>query len=291
MKIYILILALLPVVCFLVWIYYKDKYEKEPVAKLVQYFFMGILVSILAIFMELYLSKFNNLSGIESNIYTAFFVAAFTEEGVKSIILIPMLLGEKDFNEKLDGIIYSIVLSLGFATVENIIYLMKERVDLSLGLAITRGLISIPSHIMFAITMGYYISKYKFAKDNNKKIKYLFYAVIIPILLHGVFDFILMIGYRWAIIVFIVYVIFLWKINLDKLDKYSLYSKIRFYKRIKQRKPIKFPSCLRKSSLTFSKFCKSRNKFPGSDFSKNISHCIRKTFPVPKGIGNNFNIF
>ena len=42
MKIYILILALLPVVCFLVWIYYKDKYEKEPVAKLVQYFFMGI---------------------------------------------------------------------------------------------------------------------------------------------------------------------------------------------------------------------------------------------------------
>ena len=77
-----------------------------------------------------------------------------------------------------------------------------------------------------------YISKYKFAKDNNKKIKYLFYAVIIPILLHGVFDFILMIGYRWAIIVFIVYVIFLWKINLDKLDKYSLYSKIRFYKRI-----------------------------------------------------------
>ena len=232
MKIYILILALLPVVCFLVWIYYKDKYEKEPVAKLVQYFFMGILVSILAIFMELYLSKFNNLSGIESNIYTSFFVAAFTEEGVKSIILIPMLLGEKDFNEKLDGIIYSIILSLGFATVENIIYLMKERVDLSLGLAITRGLISIPSHIMFAITMGYYISKYKFTKDNNKKIKYLFYAVIIPILLHGVFDFILMIGYRWAIIVFIVYVIFLWKINLDKLDKYSLYSKIRFYKRI-----------------------------------------------------------
>ena len=59
MKIYILILALLPVVCFLVWIYYKDKYEKEPVAKLAQYFFMGILVSILAIFMEIYLSKFN----------------------------------------------------------------------------------------------------------------------------------------------------------------------------------------------------------------------------------------
>ena len=101
---------------YMVWIYYKDKYEKEPVVKLVQYFFMGILVSILAIFEELYLSKFNNLSGIESNIYISFLVAGFTEEGLKSIVLIPMLLREKNFNEKLDGIIYSVFLSLGFAT-------------------------------------------------------------------------------------------------------------------------------------------------------------------------------
>lgn len=229
MKIYLLILALIPVGCFIGWIYYKDKYEREPPIKLVEYFVLGILVSILAIFIELYLSKLNNFNGILSNIYTAFFVAALTEEGLKSIILIPMLLREKNFNEKLDGIIYSIFLSLGFATIENIIYLMRERIDLLFSLSITRGLISIPSHIMFAITMGYYISKYKFDKYNKKK--YLYFAVIIPILLHGVFDFILMIGYRWAIIVFVVYLIFLWKINLDKLDKYTLYSKIRFYKR------------------------------------------------------------
>ena len=229
MKIYLLILALIPVGCFIGWIYYKDKYEREPPIKLVEYFVLGILVSILAIFIELYLSKLNNFNGILSNIYTAFFVAALTEEGLKSIILIPMLLREKNFNEKLDGIIYSIFLSLGFATIENIIYLMRERIDLLFSLSITRGLISIPSHIMFATTMGYYISKYKFDKYNKKK--YLYFAVIIPILLHGVFDFILMIGYRWAIIVFVVYLIFLWKINLDKLDKYTLYSKIRFYKR------------------------------------------------------------
>ena len=234
MKIYLLILALIPVGCFIGWIYYKDKYEREPPIKLVEYFVFGILVSILAIFIELYLSKLNNFNGILSNIYTAFFVAALTEEGLKSIILIPMLLREKNFNEKLDGIIYSIFLSLGFATIENIIYLMRERIDLLFSLSITRGLISIPSHIMFAITMGYYISKYKFDKYNKKK--YLYFAVIIPILLHGVFDFILMIGYRWAIIVFVVYLIFLWKINLDKLDKYTLYSKLRFYKRKNKRR-------------------------------------------------------
>ena len=231
MKIYILILAILPISFFAGWIYLKDRYEKEPPLKLIKYFLLGILVSIFAIILELYFSKLNIFSGILGYIYTAFFVAAFTEEVVKSIILIPILLRDNDFNEKLDGIIYSIFLSLGFATVENIIYLMRERLDLSLELGITRGLISIPSHVMFAITMGYYISKYKFAKEDSEKNKYLIYAIIIPILLHGVFDFILMIGYRWAIIVFIVYIIFLWKINLDKLDKYTLYSKIRFYKR------------------------------------------------------------
>ena len=232
MKIYILALAVLPVIFFVGWIYFKDRYEKEPPLKLIEYFLLGILVSILAIFLELYFSKLNIFSGIAGALYTAFFVAAFTEEGLKSIILIPVLLREKNFNEKLDGIIYSIFLSLGFATIENIIYLMRERLDLSFELGITRGLISIPSHIMFAITMGYYISKYKFSKeDDNRRNKYLIYAVIIPILLHGVFDFILMIGYRWAIIVFIVYIIFLWKTNLDKLDRYALYSKIRFYKR------------------------------------------------------------
>lgn len=237
MKIYILILAMLPISFFIVWIYLKDKYEKEPLLKLIKYFLLGILVSILAIFLEFYFSKLNMFSGVTDLLYKAFFIAAFIEEGLKSIILIPILLKDKDFNEKLDGIIYSIFLSLGFAMVENIIYLLRERLDLSLELGITRGLISIPSHIMFAITMGYYISKYKFSKDDKKSVKYLIYAVIIPVLLHGVFDFILMIGYRWSIIVFIVYIIFLWKINLDKLDRYTLYSKIRFYnKKNKSRK-------------------------------------------------------
>ncbi len=78
---------------------------------------------------------------------------------------------------------------------------------------------------MFAITMGYYISKYKFEGNKNKRREYLFMAVLIPILLHGVFDFILMIEYRWAIILLIVYVIILWKINLDKLEKYMNHSK------------------------------------------------------------------
>lgn len=231
MKIDLLILAVIPVAIFIWWIRLKDRYEKEPIIKLISYFILGIVVSILAIIFELYLNKVDIFMGVIKDLYIAFFITAFTEEGLKAIILIPILLKDKDFNEKIDGIVYSVFLSLGFATVENIIYLMRESSDLYLQLGITRGLISIPSHIMFAITMGYYISKYKFEEDKKKRNKYLAYSIIIPILLHGVFDFILMIGYRWAIIVFIVYIIFLWKVNLDKIDKFTLYSKIRFYKR------------------------------------------------------------
>ncbi|WP_297132183.1 PrsW family intramembrane metalloprotease [Terrisporobacter sp.] len=231
MKIDLLILAVIPVAIFIWWIRLKDRYEKEPIIKLISYFILGIVVSILAIIFELYLNKVDIFMGAIKDLYIAFFITAFTEEGLKAIILIPILLKDKDFNEKIDGIVYSVFLSLGFATVENIIYLMRESSDLYLQLGITRGLISIPSHIMFAITMGYYISKYKFEEDKKKRNKYLAYSIIIPILLHGVFDFILMIGYRWAIIVFIVYIIFLWKVNLDKIDKFTLYSKIRFYKR------------------------------------------------------------
>lgn len=229
MKISILVIAILPVMCFIWWIYIKDRYEKEPPIKLFKYFMLGIISSFFALWLEKLLIQFNIYYDLASNLFTAFMVAGFSEEGLKSIILIPILLKEKDFNEKLDGIVYSVCLSLGVATVENIIYLMSERNVLFFELGVTRGIISIPAHIMFAITMGYYVSKYKF--DEKKRKKYILNAVVIPILLHGFFDFILMIGTRWAIIIFIVYVIFLWKINLDKLDKYTVYSKTRFYKR------------------------------------------------------------
>lgn len=80
MKIYILALAVLPVSFFVGWIYFKDKYEKEPPLKLIEYFLLGILVSILAIFLESYFSKLNIFSGTMGALYIAFFVATFTEE-------------------------------------------------------------------------------------------------------------------------------------------------------------------------------------------------------------------
>ena len=239
MKLELLVLAIAPVATIILWIYLKDKYDKEPVITLSKFFILGILVSALAIYVEELLIKLNTFSKIGDMIYISFIVAGLTEEGLKALILIPNLLREKNFNEKLDGIIYSVFLSLGFATVENIIYILFEDPTSVFQVSIIRAIISIPAHMMFAIIMGYYISKYKFNSSKSKPKTYLIMSIIVPILLHGIFDFILMIPYRWSIIVFIAYIVFLWKISLDKLDEYTDNSRRRFlkrYRRYKKRK-------------------------------------------------------
>ncbi|MGL5330636.1 MAG: PrsW family intramembrane metalloprotease [Peptostreptococcaceae bacterium] len=235
MKINIIIFAIAPVIACLLWIYLKDKYDKEPIRILIKYFVLGVISSIFGIIIERYLMKINITNSLDLALYTSFIVAGLTEESLKAIILIPNLLKEKYFTEKLDGIIYSVFLSLGFATVENLIYILYESDALVLQVSLSRAVIAIPAHIMFAITMGYYISKYKFEKYKFKKREYLIMAVLVPILLHGIFDFILMLRYRWAIIIFVVYIVFLWKTNLDKLDNYALISKFRFLKYIRNR--------------------------------------------------------
>ncbi|MGL5313552.1 MAG: PrsW family intramembrane metalloprotease [Peptostreptococcaceae bacterium] len=236
MKIELLILAIAPVVACLLWVYLKDKYEKEPIKILGKFFVLGIFVSVLSIIIEEFLIKINIFTGYSYILYMSFIVAGLTEEGIKALVLIPNLLRAKDFNEKLDGVIYSIFLSLGFATIENLIYILFEDAGVAYEVGVIRAVISIPAHIMFGITMGYYISKYRFSSTLAKKREYFIMAILAPILMHGVFDFILMIQYRWAIIVFIVYIVYLWKISLDKLDEYTNNSRKRFFRSRKKRK-------------------------------------------------------
>ena len=126
-------------------------------------------------------------------------------------------------------------MSLGFATIENIIYLFFEDISLAYEVGLMRAIISIPAHIIFAINMGYYVSKYKFESKHAQKKQYIIMSVLVPVLIHGLFDFILMIQYRWAIIVFIAYTVFLWKISLEKLDEYTNNSRRKFFTRRKRK--------------------------------------------------------
>ncbi|WP_042277094.1 PrsW family intramembrane metalloprotease [[Clostridium] dakarense] len=236
MKLNLLILSIAPTIAFIIWCYLKDKYDKEPIIILCKFFILGAFISVIAIIAEDFLIDINRYSGYSNLLYMSFIVAGFTEEGLKALVLIPNLLKEKSFNEKLDGIIYSIFLSLGFATIENIIYIFFEESKTALEVGVVRGIISVPAHIMFAITMGYYISKYKFSNKAIKKREYLFMSILVPILLHGIFDFIAMIKYKFSFVVFFIYIILLWKVNLDKVDEYSDNSRKRFLRGRKNKK-------------------------------------------------------
>ena len=236
MKLNLLIISIAPSIAFLMWIYFKDKYEKEPIKFLAKLFFIGVLISIPAIVIEDILLKINIKNEYISLAYIAFIVAASTEEILKAIVLITYTLKSRNYTEKLDGIVYSIFITLGFATVENIIYIFYENYLNLFEIGLSRALISIPAHIMFAINMGYYLSMYKFNSQSKYKNRiYLLKTIVIPIILHGFFDFILMLNSKWSTILFILYLVYLWKISLDKLDIYTDYARKRFL-RLRRRK-------------------------------------------------------
>ena len=95
MKLDLLVLAIAPVIAIILWIYLKDKYDKEPICILIKFFIFGILVSMLAIYGEEILIKVNIFSGKFYIFYMSFIVAGLVEEGLKALVLIPDLLKEK----------------------------------------------------------------------------------------------------------------------------------------------------------------------------------------------------
>jgi RsiW-degrading membrane proteinase PrsW (M82 family) len=201
----LIILALAPVVIIAVFIYFRDKYEKEPVLLLLKSLGLGMLITIPVIFVEKGLSFI--LPYLPKNLkafYTAFIVAGFTEEAFKYLVFFLLIWRNKNFNEKFDGIVYAVFISLGFAAVENVGYVIQFGEQTGY----IRALASVPAHALFGVTMGYYFGLAKFYTGQRKL--FLLRAILYPVILHGIFDFILMLGNYRLFLAFVPYVIFLY---------------------------------------------------------------------------------
>lgn len=212
----LLVLALAPVLIIGAYIYFRDKYEKEPIRLLFFALLVGAITVIPILLVEGFLDGFTaSFPGLFSAGWKAFVVAAFTEEVFKYIALNLLIWKSKEFNEKFDGIVYAVFVSLGFAAVENILYVTESGVSTGLMRAIT----AVPAHAIFGITMGFYFGLAKFYVKERKslKLKALFY----PILLHGIYDFILFTGIEWLTVVFIAFVVFLYYSGLKRVKKLS----------------------------------------------------------------------
>lgn len=212
----LLIVALAPVVIIATYIYYRDKYEKEPIRLLLFALIVGGLTVIPILFLEQFLSSFTALFyGLMAAAWKAFVVAAFSEELFKYIALYLLIWKSPEFNEKFDGIVYATYVSLGFAAVENVLYVMEG----GLTTGVMRAITAVPAHAIFGITMGFYFGLAKFYEKQraNFKLK----ALAFPILLHGIYDFILFTGYEWLTIVFVGFVIYLYVSGLKRIKELS----------------------------------------------------------------------
>ena len=208
----ILLASLAPVFIILFYIYFRDKYDREPLGLLVKSLVSGMVIVIPVMIIEGLLIKVMPTSGkVASAFYHAFLVAGFTEEVLKYTALYLLVWKSKYFNEKFDGIVYAVFVSLGFAAVENVLYVIGSGYHT----AIVRALTAVPAHALFGITMGYYFGIAHMYAEIRKD--YLMRALFVPILLHGIYDFILMVEVGWLLMLFVPYVIYLYVTGIRKM--------------------------------------------------------------------------
>lgn len=212
----IIFIALAPVFIIALYIYFRDKYEKEPIKMLLTALLVGCLIVIPVSFVERFLAHLHPLLPRGGKaIYRAFFVAGFTEEGFKFLALFLLIWRNRNFNEKFDGIVYAVFIGLGFAAVENIMYVTK----LGVNVGWIRALTAVPAHALFGITMGYYFGLAKFYPDSRSLL--LARSIFYPMMLHGIYDFILMLGDYRLLLGFIPYVVFLYIDGLKRMKNLS----------------------------------------------------------------------
>ena len=178
----------------------SDKFP-EPTSLIIKTFFIGILLCWPAGFLNSFIFVLEDLLGFTD----MSFLAGFTEEPLKFLAFMLFIKANIEFDEPMDAIVYGTIISLGFATYENIeyVYLYNEEFS-SFYIAILRAISAIPLHACCGVIMGYYIGLYTFKGSY----KYIVQALLIPILIHALYNFltgysgILFFGYLFIVIYF-----------------------------------------------------------------------------------------
>ena len=182
-----LLITILPSILIILFFVKSDRFP-EPTSEIIKVFFYGIFLCIPAFYINTALNNIYSNMNIDDALVSSFLSAAPVEEVLKFTVLYSLVFKMKDFNEPIDGIVYGVAVSLGFATLENIyyVYVLSDYFGTtSQGLAILRSFSAIPAHGIFGATMGYFFMKYTFIKKENN----LALCMIVPILLHGAYNY------------------------------------------------------------------------------------------------------
>lgn len=187
----LLSLALAPGIAIGIYVYLKDKHEREPIGLLLMSFLYGALSTVITILISWPLTANVSIdeSSLSDQFLNAFFLVALVEEFSKFLFVRFILYPNKNFNEPFDGIVYALMVSMGFATLENILYTFQYGITTG----ILRMFTAVPAHATFGILMGYFLGKAKFA--HRRGFYYGFIALSVATLFHGAYDYFWFINY------------------------------------------------------------------------------------------------
>lgn len=210
---YLLLLAVAPAIILMMYVYFRDKYEKEPIKLILKGILLGAIIIFPVGLLGNYVMGFGSgLSKIPKAAFDGFIVAGATEEFFKYFVVFILIWRNPNFNEKFDGIVYAVSVSLGFAAIENLFYVFSEN---SMQVGMLRAFTAVPGHAIFGIVMGFYLGLARF--NEQKKGKWLLRAFIVPWLLHGIYDFMIMSGHPLLILSFIPFLFFMYRIGLKRM--------------------------------------------------------------------------
>ena len=219
-------LSLAPVVLLFWFFYVRDKYEKEPPGLLIRLFAFGAFSVLPAIAFGLLLGRFTNFylvpGSLKYLLVENYLVIGLVEEMVKLYVVVSVAYGHAAFNEPYDGIIYAITAALGFAAVENIMYVYQGGV----GVGVARMLLAVPAHALFGSFMGHYLSRSKFS-SGGRSTRLIYLALLIPAFLHGTYNSLLSTGRIELAALVVPLSLFMWRTALKQGARASSQSPFR----------------------------------------------------------------
>ena len=214
-------LAVIPSLIIAIILYLSDKKEREPIFELIKAFILGIV----SIIITLGISYIFDVAEVNVDdldifglVYYSFISIALIEEVSKWLMSHLFVRNNKNYNYMYDGIVYFSFVSLGFATIENVLYIVST--DLST--AFIRAVTTVPAHIFFAMAAGYYYTlatKEKCKNNKSLKNRYLILSIVMPVFLHGFFDFCLLTKNYMFLVIFLVFVVSLYIISIGYARK------------------------------------------------------------------------
>lgn len=203
--------AIAPGIAILSYFYLRDSLEPEPISMVIRSFIFGMLLVIPVMVLQYIMqNEWNWRDGIVAGVVQS----AVVEEFFKWMVIFFTAYKHVEFDEPYDGIVYAVAVSLGFATLENLFYLIIN----GLNIAFWRALLPVSSHALFAVWMGYYLGRAKFSKEIRKERMFLWVSVLLPVGLHALYNtiFFSIQNWVWAIIPFM---ILLWWQGLKKVQR------------------------------------------------------------------------